>query len=78
MSTISTSLSSELDSADTASNEAGAAGGKTPARLGKSRLWVWFLVAFCVQISAWTAWITIASQHKVQEVPLVQPSSSVR
>ena len=35
-----------------------------------SRLWLWFLAAFLVQAAAWTAWFVIASQHKVQEVPL--------
>jgi len=42
----------------------------TPAATGKSRLWLWFVAAFLIQIGAWTAWFTIASQHKVQEVPL--------
>jgi hypothetical protein len=36
-----------------------------------SRLWLWFIAAFLIQGAAWTAWFTIASQHKVQEVPLV-------
>jgi hypothetical protein len=40
----------------------------TPTR---SRVWVWFVAAFLVQFAAWTAWFVIASQHKVQEVPLV-------
>ena len=35
-----------------------------------SRLWLWFVAAFVVQAAAWIAWFTIASQHKVQEVPL--------
>ncbi len=37
----------------------------------KSRLWLWFVLAFVVQAAAWTAWFTIAARHKVQEVPLV-------
>lgn len=37
-----------------------------------SRLWWWFVAAFVVQAIAWTAWLTIASQHQVQEVPLQQ------
>lgn len=37
----------------------------------KSRLWLWFVLAFVVQIGAWTAWFTIAAKHRVQEVPLV-------
>jgi len=36
----------------------------------KSRLWLWFVAAFLVQITAWVAWFTIAEQNKVQEVPL--------
>lgn len=36
----------------------------------KSRLWLWFVAAFVVQVAAWTAWFMIAAQHKVQEVPL--------
>lgn len=39
-----------------------------PAR---SRLWLWFVLAFALQAAAWTAWFTIAARHKVQEVPLV-------
>jgi hypothetical protein len=35
-----------------------------------SRLWLWFVAAFLVQCAAWTAWVTIASRHQVQEVPL--------
>lgn len=38
----------------------------------KSRLWLWFVAAFLVQLGAWAVWLVIASQHKVQEVPLVQ------
>jgi len=40
-----------------------------PARKS-SKLWLWFVAAFLVQAAAWTAWFVIASQHKVQEVPL--------
>jgi len=36
-----------------------------------SRLWLWFVVAFLLQVAAWTAWFVIASKHPVQEVPLV-------
>lgn len=35
-----------------------------------SRLWLWFVAAFLIQAAAWTAWFVIASQNKVQEVPL--------
>jgi hypothetical protein len=50
-----------------ASSESGeaAASGTRP-----SRLWLWFIAAFCVQVAAWSAWFIIASQHRVQEVPL--------
>jgi hypothetical protein len=36
-----------------------------------SRLWLWFVAAFVLQLSAWTAWFIIAGQHQVAEVPLV-------
>lgn len=36
-----------------------------------SRLWLWIVAAFLVQLIAWGAWFVIASKHKVQEVPLV-------
>jgi len=35
-----------------------------------SRLWLWIVVAFVIQAAAWTTWFTIASQHRVAEVPL--------
>lgn len=41
-----------------------------PATSGRSKLWLWFVLAFVIQAGAWTAWFVIASQHKVQEVPL--------
>lgn len=37
------------------------------------RLWPWVLAAFALQAAAWTTWFIIASHHRVQEVPLVQP-----
>ena len=36
----------------------------------KSRLWLWFVAAFVLQLGAWTAWFIVASKNKVQEVPL--------
>lgn len=36
----------------------------------RSRLWWWVVAAFAVQLAAWVAWFAIASQHKVEEVPL--------
>jgi hypothetical protein len=41
-------------------------------RAKSSRLWLWFVAAFVVQVTAWGAWFVIASKNKVQEVPLVQ------
>lgn len=38
-----------------------------------SRLWIWFVAAFALQLAAWAVWLTIAAQHRVQEVP-VAPS----
>lgn len=35
-----------------------------------SRLWLWFVAACVVQAAVWATWITVASKHKVQEVPL--------
>jgi hypothetical protein len=43
-----------------------------------SRLWLWFVAAFLVQLAAWTTWILIASHHRVQEVPLATQGSGVR
>jgi len=43
------------------------------ARVGipkPSRLWIWVVVAFVLQLGVWTGWIVIASHHKVEEVPL--------
>ena len=45
----------------------------TPAALGptrKSRLWLWFVLAFILQLGAWAAWFAIANQHRVETVPL--------
>jgi hypothetical protein len=42
--------------------------GSGPRR--RNPLW-WIVVgAFLVQLAAWAAWFTIASHHRVQEVPL--------
>jgi hypothetical protein len=47
-------------------------GSPTPATLGAkpSRLWLWFVAAFLIQAVAWTALFRIASQNRVEEVPL--------
>ncbi len=39
-----------------------------------SRIWLWFVAAFVVQVAVWTAWLTIAAHHQVQEVPLASTS----
>ena len=43
--------------------------GGVPAK--PSRLWLWFVAAFLIQAAAWTVWFMIASQHRIEEVPLV-------
>jgi hypothetical protein len=40
------------------------------AKAAPSRPWLWVIVAFAVQLSAWTAWFIIAARHPVAEVPL--------
>jgi hypothetical protein len=44
--------------------------GSLPAPTRRSKLWLWFVAAFLVQAVVWTTWLTIASHHRVQEVPL--------
>ncbi len=44
-----------------------------PAR--RSRLWLWFVLAFVLQLGAWIAWFMIADQHRVETVPLVRVST---
>ena len=36
----------------------------------KSKLWLFFVAAFALQLAAWTAWFLIAARHPVAEVPL--------
>jgi hypothetical protein len=36
----------------------------------RSRIWAWIIVLFVVQIVVWISWLTFASHHRVQEVPL--------
>lgn len=38
-----------------------------------SKLWFWVVAAFILQLAAWTLWFVIASQNKVEEVPLATP-----
>lgn len=44
--------------------------GRPPAR-GRSRLWLWFVAAFLIQLGAWTVWLTIAAKNPVQSVPVI-------
>lgn len=43
-----------------------------PTQAPRSRLWLWFVAAFAVQLAAWGLWLGIAARHPVQEVPLVR------
>ena len=47
---------------------------KTEAGQKPSRLWLWVLAAFAVQLTVWAAWIVLASHHHVEEVPLATAS----
>ena len=47
------------------------ANGEIAPPVRRSRLWWWFVAVCLLQLGAWAAWITIASKHKVAEVPLV-------
>lgn len=41
-----------------------------------SRVWLWFLAAFLLQLAAWVAWFAIAVNHRVDEVPLATTTES--
>ena len=43
-----------------------------------SRLWLWFVAAFVLQIGAWAAWFVVASHHRVAEVPLAETVRGAR
>ena len=43
-----------------------------------SRLWLWVVAAFALQLAAWTVWLVIAARHPVQEVPLATKSGATR
>ena len=49
-----------------------------PSPRKKSRLLLWVVVAFLIQAAAWTAWFTIAANHRVAEVPLESAVSNKR
>lgn len=36
----------------------------------KSKLWLFFVAVFALQLAAWTAWFIVARHNPVQEVPL--------
>jgi hypothetical protein len=40
---------------------------------GRSRLWLWFVAAFALQVLAWGTWFVLAARHRVQEVPIAGP-----
>ena len=42
------------------------------------RVWIWVVIAFAIQATAWTAWFVIASHNHVEEVPLVTGVSNLR
>jgi hypothetical protein len=42
-----------------------------PSQPKPSRLWWWFVAAFILQALAWTAWLIIAANNQVAEVPLI-------
>lgn len=64
--------SDDLSARPAATGVAPPAGNGEPGRR-PSRLWIWFVAAFALQLIAWAVWLTIASQHRVQEIP-VAPS----
>jgi len=43
-----------------------------PTPNGQSRLWLWVVGAFLLQLAAWSTWLVIASRHKVAEVPVIR------
>lgn len=40
-----------------------------------SRVWVWVIVVFAVQVAVWTAWFIFAAHHPVEEIPVATGSS---
>ncbi len=46
-----------------------------PTPGGSSRLWLWFVAAFALQLVVWTAWFILAAHHPVEEIP-VPPRSA--
>jgi hypothetical protein len=43
---------------------------REPSTVSKSKLWIWVVVAFAVQLAIWTGWLAFAARHPVAEVPL--------
>lgn len=46
----------------------------SPRHEAPSRIWWFVIVAFAVQLAVWTAWLTFAGHHRVEEVPLATGS----
>jgi hypothetical protein len=44
--------------------------GRMSVAAPKSRLWLWLVALFGLQLVAWTAWFIVASHFPVEEVPL--------
>ena len=44
----------------------------TTERARPSRIWLWVVAAFAIQLAVWTGWFILASKHPVAEVPLEQ------
>lgn len=42
----------------------------------RSRVWLWIVAIVGLQLAAWTAWLMIASQHRVAEVPLAPAAAT--
>jgi hypothetical protein len=42
----------------------------------RSRLWLWIVAIVALQFAAWTAWLIIASNHRVAEVPLAPAAAT--
>ena len=59
-----------INSFSTGPHDSGRAAVPPAAPPRPSRLWLWFVAAFAVQLAAWIAWFVVASHHQVQDVPL--------
>lgn len=64
-----------LEGAKDATTQAGSESG-SHTQAPASRLWLWFVTAFALQIAVWTAWFVVAAKNKVAEVPLASRASA--